>query len=435
MAHDVFVCCAEEDEDTAQAVAAALEAQGIRCWIARRDLPPGLPREQATADAIDGSRAVVVVFSSSANTSPDVRRELEHAADTRTPIIPFRIEDAPVSGPMQPFISGPHRTDAFTPPLEQHLPRLGDAVARRLGEDVTRAAPATEPDAQLPLLIPDGPPVAPGPSSGSRKYHSLGRGLVGVVLLSVIAVALILHIQAVQSDPWRHYQRGATLMARGRYEEALAAFDRAVELETQYVPVHDSRAWLLIELGRYEEALAAYDRAIKLDAYDFEALENRKWVLAELGRHEELLDPYDWAIESDPDSAWAHHRKGAALAELGRYEEALEAYDRTIKLRPGDAWAHSVKGSVLAKLGRYEEALAVLDSAFELGPDEARVHYSRAFTYSLMGRRDDALRDLTRAIDLDADLREEARMEEGFDRLQDDREFRELVGLGEPDSQ
>ncbi len=41
MAHDIFVSYAHQDRTVANAVLATLEAHGIRCWIAPRDILPG----------------------------------------------------------------------------------------------------------------------------------------------------------------------------------------------------------------------------------------------------------------------------------------------------------------------------------------------------------------------------------------------------------
>jgi hypothetical protein len=79
MAHDVFISFAVEDEATADAVCAALEASRIRCWIAPRDVLPGVDCAQAIVEAISQSRVMVLVFSSRSNHSPHIRREVGRA--------------------------------------------------------------------------------------------------------------------------------------------------------------------------------------------------------------------------------------------------------------------------------------------------------------------------------------------------------------------
>jgi tetratricopeptide (TPR) repeat protein len=55
-------------------------------------------------------------------------------------------------------------------------------------------------------------------------------------------------------------------LANGRYDQALADYDRAIELDAAHTWAITSRAAIYRKMGRYEEALADFDRAIGLDA-------------------------------------------------------------------------------------------------------------------------------------------------------------------------
>ncbi|HYL40707.1 MAG TPA: toll/interleukin-1 receptor domain-containing protein, partial [Candidatus Binatus sp.] len=77
MTHDVFICHSSKDRTIANAICSTLEQHHIRCWIAPRDVLPGSDYGGAIIDAISGTRLTVLVFSSSSNTSPHVRREIE----------------------------------------------------------------------------------------------------------------------------------------------------------------------------------------------------------------------------------------------------------------------------------------------------------------------------------------------------------------------
>jgi ABC-type branched-subunit amino acid transport system substrate-binding protein len=74
MAHDVFVSYSSQDKSTADAIVASLEANGIRCWVAPRDIMPGTDWGEAIVEAIEQSGTMVLVFSAHSNTSPQIRR-------------------------------------------------------------------------------------------------------------------------------------------------------------------------------------------------------------------------------------------------------------------------------------------------------------------------------------------------------------------------
>jgi hypothetical protein len=67
---------------------------------------------------------MVLIFSSSSNASPQVRREVERAVHKDVRILPFRIEDVLPSRSLEYFLSAQHWLDGFPPPRELHYERL-----------------------------------------------------------------------------------------------------------------------------------------------------------------------------------------------------------------------------------------------------------------------------------------------------------------------
>ena len=164
MSHDVFICHSSKDRTLANAICAKLEANRIRCWIAPRDVVPGLEYAQSIVEAIGATRLTVLVFSQNANQSPHVHRELERTASHGIPILPFRVEDVVPAPSVEYFISDAHWLDALTPPMEEHLDYLvgtvrlildreaaktgGDPMAVATGTMAAPPAPATGPRAE-----------------------------------------------------------------------------------------------------------------------------------------------------------------------------------------------------------------------------------------------------------------------------------------------
>lgn len=134
MGHDVFISYSTKDKPTADAVCATLEAKGVRCWIAPRDILPGMDWGESLVEGIKRCRVMVLVFSSHANASPQIKREVERAVSKGVPIIPFRIEEVLPTRSLEYFISTPHWMDAMSPPLERHLEKLADVVRTLLSK-------------------------------------------------------------------------------------------------------------------------------------------------------------------------------------------------------------------------------------------------------------------------------------------------------------
>ncbi|MBK9440045.1 MAG: toll/interleukin-1 receptor domain-containing protein [Comamonadaceae bacterium] len=133
MNHDVFLSHAHADKVYADAVCHRLEAASVRCWVAPRDINPSEDWAEAIINALDRVKILVLIFSSSSNNSPQVRREVERAVSKGVAILPFRIEDVPLSKSLEYFISTQHWLDAINGNVEEHLKQLSESVLGLLG--------------------------------------------------------------------------------------------------------------------------------------------------------------------------------------------------------------------------------------------------------------------------------------------------------------
>jgi hypothetical protein len=143
MPPDVFVSYSQPDRRQAFEMVSQLESCGIRVWVAPRDIAPSAEWAAEIIEAIGASRIMVLVFSSSSNSSPQVRREVERAVHRQIPILPVRIEDVLPTKSMEYFLSAQHWLDAFPPPLTGHCEQLCRQVSTML--QATSPAAMAEP--------------------------------------------------------------------------------------------------------------------------------------------------------------------------------------------------------------------------------------------------------------------------------------------------
>jgi actin-related protein len=145
MAHDVFISYSTVDKLVAESVRTALEAKNIQCWIAPRDIPPGVTWVDAIVDAIDACRLFVLISSTNSNNSTQVLSELQRCASRGLSIIPLRIDDTSLSKAVEFYTSRYQWLDAQIPPLEPHLTQLAETAQRLLAqEEVARTKRAAE---------------------------------------------------------------------------------------------------------------------------------------------------------------------------------------------------------------------------------------------------------------------------------------------------
>jgi tetratricopeptide (TPR) repeat protein len=160
------------------------------------------------------------------------------------------------------------------------------------------------------------------------------------VLLERFDEAFVGYDRAIKLDPrdaLPHGLRGWALFGLGRFEDALKAFDHAIELGPTDASRHrnrsevlldpdrlevafnmslDGRGQALLALGRYDEALAHFDRVVEFNPTTAEGYEGRGQVLMELGRYDEALANFDRAVEFDSTSVLTALRHGQRVTAL-----------------------------------------------------------------------------------------------------------------------
>ncbi len=182
--HDVFVSYASQDAALATTVVDALERSGVSCWIAPRDVTPGMFYADEIVGAIDAAKAMVLILSQNAAASQHVVREVERAASKRHPVVSLRIDRAALPPGLAYFLNTSQWLDARGEDIGRSMPKLVAAV--RL---------ATEKP-----VIPNVSMAAPGaagtpshksyPSSGDRSRRHIAIVVGSLVGLAIAGVAV-----------------------------------------------------------------------------------------------------------------------------------------------------------------------------------------------------------------------------------------------------
>ena len=180
--------------------------------------------------------------------------------------------------------------------------------------------------------------------------------------------------------------------------------------------------------GKYELALEAFNKAIELKPNYANAWHNKGVTLGTLGRNDDALQAYNKAIELKPDFANAWDNKGVTLGTLGRNDDALQAHNKAIELKPDFAYAWDNKGVALSKLGRNDEALQANNRAIELKPDYTEAWYNRACIYALKADKHNAFINLSKAIGFNSVYKEQAKTDKDFQAFWNDEDFKKIVG-------
>ena len=175
---DVFVSYASQDASVANSVVEALERQGSRCWIAPRDVMPGLQYADVIVGAINDAKILVLVLSQYAIDSPHVGKEIERASSKRRRIIGLRTDAAPLIRSFEYFLSQSQWIDVAVLGMPGALTKLTQAVGQVLAPS-SWVSPGLGTDAE-------------NPAGRKRKpsYLTIQRVVAAAVFLVVAAIVV-----------------------------------------------------------------------------------------------------------------------------------------------------------------------------------------------------------------------------------------------------
>ncbi len=200
--------------------------------------------------------------------------------------------------------------------------------------------------------------------------------------------------------PRPHNNLGIFLKKKGRIDEAIAHFQKALELKPDYASPHINLGAAYARQRKHEKALAHFSEALRLRHNVPEAHYSMGNVLVLMGRIDEALDHYQNALKIKPDYADAHLKLADVLDEKGRHPEAIEHYQEALRHKPGYVQAHNNLGVTLASQGRLEEALDHFARVLQIRPKHAETHFNMGNATASLKRYEEAVAHFTRALQI-----------------------------------
>ncbi|HEY9670997.1 MAG TPA: tetratricopeptide repeat protein [Waterburya sp.] len=241
------------------------------------------------------------------------------------------------------------------------------------------------------------------PEFNSDLWWNVGNELLD---LGQFEEALASYNKAIEIKPdfyeaW--ISRGFVLANLGHYQDALTASNTAVKIKPDYPEGWYNQGVISGLLGSYEEALTSFKQLIAIEPNYYKAWERQGLALWSLRRDEEAIASYKKALEIKPDHYRTWELLGQALIELGRYEEALTSYEKATELKPDFVENWQRRGMILQFLGRYEEAIASFDSILGIEPNNYDAWFQRGYTLTQLKRNEEAIISFDKALEIEPD--------------------------------
>lgn len=202
--------------------------------------------------------------------------------------------------------------------------------------------------------------------------------------------------------------KGRALQELQRFDEALLAFNTALEIEPKCYLALVSKGQLLSYQKKEEEAIRCYadaieysDSALSENPDDFGAWFAKADALSHLERYENAAECYNKAIALSPNFSHLWSSKGFALNELKEYYAALKCYDKATELNPKDVTTWNNKAFVYGLLEKFDDELECHDKVLQMEPENVQTWWNKAFVLAGIERFNEALECYNKAIGLE----------------------------------
>jgi protein O-mannosyl-transferase len=245
-------------------------------------------------------------------------------------------------------------------------------------------------------------------ATGRIRRGDLQRRIVAVAAsVAIIALAWCAHVQA---SHWRngeslwghalavtsgnflaHDGLGECLANRGRLDEAIDQFQKALNIAPGYPELETNLILALTRKGRTDEAITHLQALLKEHPNDAQAHYNLGNALQKKGDSQGAIAAYEKALSIQARYPAAHYSLGIALDQNGQIDEALAHYQEAVKEQPNYPEAYYLLGNDLLQKGRVDDAITAYEQALKNRPKYPEVENNIGLALLQKGRPSEAI--------------------------------------------
>ncbi|MDB2476136.1 tetratricopeptide repeat protein, partial [Paracoccaceae bacterium] len=270
----------------------------------------------------------------------------------------------------------------------------------------------------------------------------LGASAAQIGDLEAAASAFRKIISINPSQASGYYNLGNVLRDNQKFDEALEAYDKALNLKPDYEAalnnliliirdmyrpddptiqkyikshnIRDSigphteqsdfdRGNILQQRGHFEGAIAAYSKALSIEPNNANLYNNIGIAYANLKRFDAAIEAYKKAIALEPTNASFHNNVGISYAGIGEHNVAIDAYNKALSLKSDYPEVYYNMASALSESGQLERAIWAYEQALTIRPNYASAWYNMGLKLSALGEQDRAVKAYAKVLECETD--------------------------------
>lgn len=205
-----------------------------------------------------------------------------------------------------------------------------------------------------------------------------------------IEEAIAAYQTAIELNPnfsWSYFNLGKLMAQINRLDEAVIAYSRAIELQPSSAWYYYDLGEILFKLNRLDEALNFLQKALEINPNVSEFYKSLGKILLSLNRVDEAIDYFNKSLNIDQNYSWSYYYLGNAQAKKGEIDSAINSYNKAIEKRPLFPEAYKSLGEISVKIGQIEEAISYYQKACQFNPHSIEYYHHLAQVLELQTQK------------------------------------------------
>ena len=132
-----------------------------------------------------------------------------------------------------------------------------------------------------------------------------------------LVLILLICSNIIAQDAKSYFDSGNEKYKVSDYKGAIVDYNKAIQLDPDYINAYSSRGWAKISTEDYKGAMADFNTAIRLDPEEPNAYNSRGFLKGFLDDHRGAIQDFNKSIKLDPEYETAYYNRGIAKKELG----------------------------------------------------------------------------------------------------------------------
>ncbi len=185
----------------------------------------------------------------------------------------------------------------------------------------------------------------------------------------------------------------------GYWKNSIVLYHYALSVTEKNYKIHHNMGAVLFKKGKIGEAEYHFDRAVNINP-NYLSFNSRGEIHARAGKYQQAFDDFNQAISLNPRHPDGYYNRGLTYEVTGQFLPALADFNKAISLDSNHVNSYNNRGIVYARLNRTQEAIEDFTKIISIKPDDGRAYANRAIAYFSQGKNERGCRDAKKARDL-----------------------------------